>query len=394
MRARRTAATASRKGTKPATAAPTTWRTRPAATDRTVSSSATAPAARRRARRSRSVATARGRRRRAPRRAATARRDWARTATTATATRATAAPRRARSRTVSAARRGAATTRSTAPSGNSGKCLELPIVYRDFKNESVSGGHPDFFYMGAPCRGPADDHRRRRQTGGNGVQQAVLRSQLRADPRRRTTRRTDAGTWRRPNLGVERQADVQHVAHRGGREPALLRLPVHRLEPRHQRRTRAGLLAGRERTDQWPDATRRRQWPPDVPRPRARRHQRDHVRPVVDGQRVHRQHAHGRHAGDASDRRGPVPVLEPGECWFGGFFPLDPPAHGFPLYTAAPVGPGTAPQTVGTEAMLCNLYPYWYSSTSFGAGKTARATSTSGRPACFRPTRRRTARPA
>src|SRR4029077_3518400 len=34
----------------------------------------------------------------------------------------------------------------------------------------------------------------------------------------------------------------------------------------------------------------------------------------------------------------------------GGFFPLDPPAHGFPLYMMAGPGPGTPPNMVGTEA--------------------------------------------
>ena len=39
--------------------------------------------------------------------------------------------------------------------GNNGKCLELPIKYRDYKNESVTGGHPDFFYLGASVANPA-----------------------------------------------------------------------------------------------------------------------------------------------------------------------------------------------------------------------------------------------
>jgi fibro-slime domain-containing protein len=56
----------------------------------------------------------------------------------------------------------------------------------------------------------------------------------------------------------------------------------------------------------------------------------------------------------------------------GGFFPLDPPAHGFPLYMPAPAGPGIAPQMVGNEPMLCNLWPYWYSTTNFGAGNNCR----------------------
>ena len=32
---------------------------------------------------------------------------------------------------------------------DTGECLELPITYRDFKNETLAGGHPDFFFYGA-----------------------------------------------------------------------------------------------------------------------------------------------------------------------------------------------------------------------------------------------------
>jgi fibro-slime domain-containing protein len=35
------------------------------------------------------------------------------------------------------------------PSAPSLKCLVLPVVYRDFEGQNVTGGHPDFFYMGA-----------------------------------------------------------------------------------------------------------------------------------------------------------------------------------------------------------------------------------------------------
>jgi fibro-slime domain-containing protein len=42
---------------------------------------------------------------------------------------------------------------STCQSG-SGQCLELPITYRDFQPENVaSGGHPDFFFLGAKKSG-------------------------------------------------------------------------------------------------------------------------------------------------------------------------------------------------------------------------------------------------
>jgi len=39
------------------------------------------------------------------------------------------------------------------PSNTSLDCLVLPVVYRDFEGQNVSGGHPDFFYMGAPVTG-------------------------------------------------------------------------------------------------------------------------------------------------------------------------------------------------------------------------------------------------
>jgi fibro-slime domain-containing protein len=36
------------------------------------------------------------------------------------------------------------------PSNPTLQCLVLPIIYRDFEGQQVSGGHPDFFHMGAP----------------------------------------------------------------------------------------------------------------------------------------------------------------------------------------------------------------------------------------------------
>jgi cysteine-rich repeat protein len=44
---------------------------------------------------------------------------------------------------------------ATCQSG-AGKCLQLPIIYRDFQPENVaSGGHPDFFYLGTRYNGAA-----------------------------------------------------------------------------------------------------------------------------------------------------------------------------------------------------------------------------------------------
>jgi fibro-slime domain-containing protein len=62
---------------------------------------------------------------------------------------------------------------------------------------------------------------------------------------------------------------------------------------------------------------------------------------------------------------------------YGGFFPLDPPANAFPVYTltGSATGPGTVltSTTGNSEPLLCNLWPYWYSSAAFGAGANCKA---------------------
>ena len=83
-------------------------------------------------------------------------------------------------------------------SANSGKkCLELPIIYRDFKNESVTGGHPDFFYLGATRHSRGQHHRRAGAIRRHLVQQALLRPQL-GGPAKKNDSVTAAGIWRPP----------------------------------------------------------------------------------------------------------------------------------------------------------------------------------------------------
>jgi cysteine-rich repeat protein len=45
---------------------------------------------------------------------------------------------------------------STCQSG-AGNCLELPVIYRDFLPENVTGGHPDFLWLGAQTAGQVTD---------------------------------------------------------------------------------------------------------------------------------------------------------------------------------------------------------------------------------------------
>ena len=80
---------------------------------------------------------------------------------------------------------------------------------------------------------------------------------------------------------------------------------------------------------------------------------------------------------------GRLPVWPPHRTWsYGGFFPLDPTGQ-FP-FGGSTAGPG-AVRTVGAEALTCNLWPYWFSSTMFGAGRECRAISTCFRPASAAP---------
>ena len=88
------------------------------------------------------------------------------------------------------------TPRRARSRATAGKCLQLPIILRDFKNEKRSGGHPDFFYLGAPVADPSASPACRARPA-RPVQQALLRSRTPAVRPRRTTRSTAAGTSRR-----------------------------------------------------------------------------------------------------------------------------------------------------------------------------------------------------
>ena len=258
----------------------------------------------------------------------------------------------------------------TAPctqAGNSGQCMQLPIIYRDFKSEKESGGHPDFFYMGATVANPVSITGVQGQAGATNFTKryCVPNSSGPAKKYDATNRCWDLaeatlGANGKPTFNLARtggtNCDCQFIdwSHdtNGGHVPgyAMAQSPtigltyVDGASGHPMYRGPAPVVTSAASFGQW--------W--------------------ADSAFTGSTHSVGilemKSIGGGSRYQYSSQV----NAITGGFFPLDPPGHGFPLYMAAPAGPGAPPQTVGTEAMLCNLFPYWHTSTAFGAGNSCR----------------------
>ncbi|HMF40904.1 MAG TPA: DUF4215 domain-containing protein [Polyangia bacterium] len=266
--------------------------------------------------------------------------------------------------------------------GNSGTCLELPIVYRDFKNESVSGGHPDFFYFGAAITGgPAIDNVDGQPGSTPFVKRYCVPNSSGPSKKQDATNRSwDIAT---PNLGPTGKpvfnasrvgaggnpffADCQFIdwADDGdaGHVPgytAAANSPLNGLAfisgamGHAMYRGPAPVVTNEASFGQW--------W--------------------VDGTYTGGTHTVGTlelaPLGNSQYRyASQLNVVT------GGFFPIDPPGQ-FAIYGAASGAPGTV-HAVGTEAMLCNIWPYWYSTTTFGAGNGCKADQFLFPPGLFPP---------
>ena len=250
-------------------------------------------------------------------------------------------------------------------SGN--QCLELPVIYRDFKNESQSGGHPDFFYLGATISNPV------MESGVLGQSGAIPFSKRYCVP--------NSGGPAKKNDSVNRCWD----------------LATANLDPQGKPVFNSSRTGGTNCDCQFID------WSHDgnmghVPGAQAAKSPTYGMPTYVDGAQGHPIY------------HGPAPIVTSKDSfaqWFrdtmynpgmthsvgnlelaatstanqyqfssqpnavlGGFFPLDPPANMFPLYGTAPTGPGGTKTAASpwSEPLLCNLWPYWDTgSTSFGA---------------------------
>jgi fibro-slime domain-containing protein len=255
--------------------------------------------------------------------------------------------------------------------GNTGQCLELPIKYRDYKNESVSGGHPDFFYLGATVATPVS------VTGVDGQASPLSFSKRycvsnSSGPAKKNDSVDRCWDLAKANLDANGKPAF-NTARNGGGASALL-CNCQFIDWDHD--TNGGHVPGYVAATNSPTTgltyVNGASGHPMYRGPA----------PIVasaasfgDGSAT----AKGWWVDNTYSGTHTVGNLELGSLGanqfqfssqpnsvLGGFFPLDPVGQ-YPLYGTAPAGPG-AVHTVGTEAMLCNLWPYWFSSTTFGAG--------------------------
>ena len=256
----------------------------------------------------------------------------------------------------------------------SGQCLDLPVKYRDFKSERETGGHPDFFYLGAGLQpasvitisgvqgqaNPLTFNQRYCMSASNGPARkndSTARCWGMAQPSLDANGRPVFDTTRNGGGTNATLCDCQFTDWSsdtdGGHVPGytMANSPLNALtlvsgtsgHPLYK--GPAPLATSAATFGQW--------W--------------------VDNSYTNNTHT------VATLELGPVAgatnlyrYTSAPDSVYGGFFPLDPPANSFPDYTliGSTAGPGTVlTSTTGNgEPLLCDLWPYWYSSTSYGAG--------------------------
>ena len=256
--------------------------------------------------------------------------------------------------------------------GNSGKCLELPIKYRDYKNESITGGHPDFFYLGAAVPNPVSI------TGVDGQPGAISFSKRycvsnSSGPAKKNDSVNRCWDLAQANLDANGKPQF-NAARNGGAANALL-CNCQFIDFDHD--GNGGHVFGYTMTNSPLNGLTYINGAFDHPMYRGPAPIVSSAASFGDGSATAKgwwtdntyngnSHTIGTLELAAAATAGQYQFSSQPNLVLGGFFPLDPPGQ-YPLYTVPPAGPG-AVKTVGTEAMLCNLWPYWYQGTSFGAG--------------------------
>jgi fibro-slime domain-containing protein len=264
-----------------------------------------------------------------------------------------------------------------------GECLRLPVVFRDFKSEKESGGHPDFFYLGAAISpGVSIDNSGFQHLDGNfpgalqGPSHATATFSKRycvpnsGGPAKRNDSASRCWDMTRPNLNATGKPEYNIMRNGGGAR--AFQCPCQFTDWSHD--TNGGHVPG------YTDATNGPlQGLAYVGGPNGHPQYRG-LAPIVKDAA-----SFGQWFTDSTTSQRTVGTIDlvmaaaggyqfssQPHAVYQGFFPIDPANHGFPI-TGGMNGPGTARMVMGTgEPLLCNLWPYWYGSAQFGSGNSCR----------------------
>ena len=262
----------------------------------------------------------------------------------------------------------------------SGQCLELPVKYRDFESEKETNGHPDFFYYGATLQAASVVS----IAGVAGQPGAVNYNKRYCVPNSAGPARQNDATQRcwgmaQANLGNNGRPAFDTTRNGGGANATLCDCQF--TDWSHD--TNGGHVPGYTQAANGPtngltyvggtnghpmykglapivtSADTFAQWWTD-----SKYTNNTHIVSTLE-------------LGPVAGQTNVYRYSSAPHSIYGNFFPLDPPANNFPIYslTGSTTGPGTAQKstTGNNEPLLCNLWPYWYSSTAFGAGANCKA---------------------
>lgn len=260
--------------------------------------------------------------------------------------------------------------------GNSGQCLVLPVIYRDFKSEKESGGHPDFFYLGASVATPVP------VSGVQGQANPMSFSKRMCVPNSGGPAKKNDSTARcwdlaKAKLDADGKPDFNTTRNGGG--TTAFQCDCQFTDWSHD--TNGGNVPGYDNATNGPLGSA-----PFTYVGGANGHPMyKGPAPVVTSATSFGQwwrdstYTGGTHTVDTLELApmagGLYRYSSAAHQIYGGFFPLDPAANNFPIYstTGSLTGPGTVRTMPSGEPLLCNIWPYWYSSSSFGAGNGCKA---------------------
>jgi fibro-slime domain-containing protein len=241
-------------------------------------------------------------------------------------------------------------------SDGSGKCLKLPIIYRDFKNEGVSGGHPDFFYLGAKITGGPSITGVQGQTGAITYNQRYCVSNS-GGPAKKNDSVGRCWDLAQKNLDAKGKPQFNTTRNGGGANATLCDCQFidwshdgngghvpnadPKLSPTYGLPTYVDGASGhpmyRGPAPIVKDATSFGQW-------------------WVDSSFTNNTHIVG--TLELAQMGTQYQFTSAPHAVYGGFFPVDPPGQ-FPI-GGSMNGPGAITTIASTgEALLCNLWPYW-----------------------------------